>query len=91
MHGGRGASLDRLTRKELLLDAHIVDLLRRLTLKQLLLQLLLHIIDVGVCCDAILRIFVSEVDLVTETLTELLTNLIRDVIIGHHRDGRILH
>ena len=56
-----------------------------------MLKLLLHIIDIGVCCDAILRIFVSEVDLMTETLAELLANLIRDVIIGHHRNGRILH
>ena len=70
-----------MARKQLLLHALIIDLARRLTFKQLLLELFLHIIDVLVKSDAILYINISKLQLVAEALSKLISNLIVDVIV----------
>lgn len=92
IHCWRDSRFDGLSREQVLLvaHAHVVDLLWRLALLELRLKLSLHVIDVRVSHDRILRIFIPEFNLVPEALPELLAYFVGDIVIGQNRLRRVL-
>ena len=50
----------------------------------MLLELLLHVIDVGIGCNCILHILVSKLELVSEALTKLVTDFISYIVVSEN-------